>query len=257
MLSRSRTLLITLLLFFVFGAWLFSSSAQRTVDRSAPTRATTPAKRAVPRISQSPKEGGSSLEPVVSQAINVAVSRPLGEVAASESVSDVKSKEEDEEAAENREVRQLGKRSVMRKSPAGDPVVQLAAPTPSIPSPSTNFEGVSNADNATINGFRVSPPDTNGDVGPNHYVQFVNDLVRIYNKAGTPLTPPFRISQLFAPLGGIAATKDNGDGIVLYDPLADRVAAQAAVAKAFCEQNGTAPPGYFVIGDGAVIGPKQ
>jgi hypothetical protein len=35
------------------------------------------------------------------------------------------------------------------------------------------------------------------------------------------------------------------------------VAAQAAAARAFCEQNGTAPPGYFVIGDGPVVGPIQ
>jgi hypothetical protein len=35
------------------------------------------------------------------------------------------------------------------------------------------------------------------------------------------------------------------------------VAAQAAAARAYCEQNGTAPPGYFVIGDGPVVGAKQ
>jgi hypothetical protein len=35
------------------------------------------------------------------------------------------------------------------------------------------------------------------------------------------------------------------------------VAAQAAAAAAFCAANGTAPPGYFVVGDGAIIGPKQ
>ena len=36
------------------------------------------------------------------------------------------------------------------------------------------------------------------------------------------------------------------------------VDAQAAAAKAFCEaNNGAAPPGYFVIGDGPIIGPKQ
>jgi hypothetical protein len=36
------------------------------------------------------------------------------------------------------------------------------------------------------------------------------------------------------------------------------VEAQAAAAKAFCEANsGAAPPGYFVIGDGPIIGPKQ
>ena len=36
------------------------------------------------------------------------------------------------------------------------------------------------------------------------------------------------------------------------------VDAQAAAAKAFCEANNfTPPPGYFVIGDGPIIGPKQ
>jgi len=35
------------------------------------------------------------------------------------------------------------------------------------------------------------------------------------------------------------------------------VAAQAAAAQSFCEHNGTAPPGYFVIGDGPIVGPKQ
>ena len=36
------------------------------------------------------------------------------------------------------------------------------------------------------------------------------------------------------------------------------VDAQAAAAKAFCEaNNGAPPPGYFLIGDGPIIGPKQ
>ncbi|HKP12725.1 MAG TPA: HYR domain-containing protein, partial [Blastocatellia bacterium] len=35
------------------------------------------------------------------------------------------------------------------------------------------------------------------------------------------------------------------------------VANQAAAAKAYFDANGTPPPGYFVIGDGPVIGPKQ
>jgi hypothetical protein len=35
------------------------------------------------------------------------------------------------------------------------------------------------------------------------------------------------------------------------------VASQAAAARAYCEQHGTAPPGYFVIGDGQIIGTLQ
>ena len=38
----------------------------------------------------------------------------------------------------------------------------------------------------------------------------------------------------------------------------DAVDAQAAAAKTFCQQHtGAAPPGYFVVGGGPVIGPKQ
>jgi len=32
---------------------------------------------------------------------------------------------------------------------------------------------------------------------------------------------------------------------------------QASAAQAFCSASGTPPPGYFVVGDGPVIGPKQ
>ena len=55
-------------------------------------------------------------------------------------------------------------------APARDSVVQrtfdangVTAPL-AIPAPSVNFDGVGNIDG-------VYPPDTNGDVGPNHYVQ--------------------------------------------------------------------------------------
>ena len=35
------------------------------------------------------------------------------------------------------------------------------------------------------------------------------------------------------------------------------VAAQAAAAIAYCEAHGTAPPGFVVVGDGPIVGPKQ
>ncbi|HEX8115899.1 MAG TPA: carboxypeptidase-like regulatory domain-containing protein, partial [Pyrinomonadaceae bacterium] len=71
---------------------------------------------------------------------------------------------------------------------------------------------------------RVLPPDTNGDVGPNHYVQTVNTLVRIFQKTGTPVGNPFLMSTLFTalPAGNTCRTSDDGDPIVLYDELADR-----------------------------------
>jgi hypothetical protein len=85
-----------------------------------------------------------------------------------------------------------------------------------------SFEGLSNQDNRDAFGFRVSPPDTVGDVGPNHYVQQVNLLVRVWDKSGNPLTPPFKLSRLWKNLGGQCAASDVGDSIVVYDPLADR-----------------------------------
>ncbi len=91
-----------------------------------------------------------------------------------------------------------------------------------MPAPELSFEGLSSNDNAAAYGFRVLPPDTNGDVGRDHYVQTVNLLFRVYDKNGTALTPPLKISSLFAPLGTPCSTRNDGDPVVLYDNLADR-----------------------------------
>lgn len=91
-----------------------------------------------------------------------------------------------------------------------------------MPTPSLSFDGIANLDNAAVYGLLIIPPDMTGDVGPNHYVQAVNSLIRVYNKNGIPFTTPFRISDLFAPLGTACATRNDGLPNVLYDPLADR-----------------------------------
>ncbi|MBL8180210.1 MAG: carboxypeptidase regulatory-like domain-containing protein [Blastocatellia bacterium] len=91
-----------------------------------------------------------------------------------------------------------------------------------MPAPSLSFDGLSNYDNIDAFNLLIIPPDMNGDVGPNHYVQTANALVRVYSKNGQPLTPPFKMSSLFAPLNTICSTRDDGLPIVLYDPLADR-----------------------------------
>jgi hypothetical protein len=83
----------------------------------------------------------------------------------------------------------------------------------------TSFEGLADVDNGT---GLVNPSDSSGAVGPNHYVEIVNLRVRVYDKSGNPLTPPFRQSSLFASVGGICSILDDGDPIVLYDKLADR-----------------------------------
>ena len=91
-----------------------------------------------------------------------------------------------------------------------------------MPAPLLSFEGLSSNDNAAAFGFRIIPPDTFGDAGLNHYVQAVNALVRVFDKQGNALTPPFKLSSVFAPLGTLCSTRNDGDPIVLYDALADR-----------------------------------
>jgi len=113
-----------------------------------------------------------------------------------------------------------------------DPVVQSAPELPSIPGPSNSVEGISN-----VNG--VLPPDTNGDVGPNHFVQMVNLSFAVYSK-GTPTTPstllygPASANTLWSGFGGPCETRNDGDPIVRYDHLADRwVMSQLAIPNNF------------------------
>ena len=104
-----------------------------------------------------------------------------------------------------------------------DPVLQLSPGIESMPAPVATFEGLSNEDNAAVNGGGVVPPDPNGDVGPNHYVQMVNQLIQVYDKSGAPLTvDPLSLSGLFASFGGLCQDGIVSDPIVLYDSLADR-----------------------------------
>lgn len=103
-----------------------------------------------------------------------------------------------------------------------DPVAQTEAPPAVVAPPSVSFAGLSSDDNQVAFGGRVLPPDTVGDVGPNHYVQMVNLMFRVYDKAGNPLTAPLKVSSVFAPLGAPCGSRDDGDPIVLYDPMADR-----------------------------------
>ncbi len=91
-----------------------------------------------------------------------------------------------------------------------------------MPTPSLSFDGLANYDNITAYNAVIIPPDTIGDVGPKHYVQAINALVRIFDKNGNAVTQPFRMSQLFAPLCTVCSIRDDGEPIVVYDPLADR-----------------------------------
>lgn len=78
-----------------------------------------------------------------------------------------------------------------------------------------NFNGLSNASG-------VAPPDTDGDVGPNHYMQMVNLSFQIFNKNGTSVYGPALSSTLWIGFTGPWTGTNDGDPIVLYDQYADR-----------------------------------
>lgn len=92
----------------------------------------------------------------------------------------------------------------------------------SMPAPLLSFDGLSNFDNIAAYSAVVMPPDANGDVGPDHFVQVANLLLRVFDKSGSPLSPPIKLNQLFAELGTPCADQNDGLPVVLYDPLADR-----------------------------------
>ncbi len=96
-----------------------------------------------------------------------------------------------------------------------DPALQMPGPIEPAPAALANFEGVGN-----ISG--VLPPDTNGDIGPNHYVQWVNLSFAIYSRTGSLLYGPADGSSLWQGFGGPCESTNDGDPIVLYDEHADR-----------------------------------
>jgi len=110
-------------------------------------------------------------------------------------------------------------RAVPDRGFTGDGAVQSSVPTAAqIGSTIANFEGLSNADNP----FEVSPPDPNGEVGPNHYVEMVNVDVAVYSRTGTRLLGPTLLGNLWHGYALDDCTDLSGDPVVLYDQLANR-----------------------------------
>ncbi|MFI0433317.1 MAG: hypothetical protein ACH36H_09250, partial [Candidatus Nanopelagicales bacterium] len=84
-------------------------------------------------------------------------------------------------------------------APAAAAAPQALSPVPQSPTPmpptTANFPGMDNID-------ALYPPDTNGDVGPNEYVQMINSSLAIFDKTGQVLFGPVAISSLWGGFGG-------------------------------------------------------
>jgi hypothetical protein len=113
-------------------------------------------------------------------------------------------------------------------APSGtDPVLQTWSGAPNIPATTVNVDGIKYPG---VN-CNCAPPDTNGDVGPNHYVQIVNTGFQVFNKSGGSVFGPVSINTLWSGFGGGCQTNNNGDPTVVYDGISDRwIIAQFSVS---------------------------
>ena len=104
------------------------------------------------------------------------------------------------------------------KLPVVDLAQQMDLPVGEIPAPLLTFDGMTQAEGCG----NCIPPDPNGAVGPNHYIEMVNSSYSVYDKTGTRLAGPVHINQLWANLPGRCQQYNDGDPVVAYDQLADR-----------------------------------
>ena len=90
--------------------------------------------------------------------------------------------------------------------------------------------------------YRVAPPDTTGDLGPNHYVQWVNLRYAVYTVQRdssnniTGFSPvagfPKQGNAIWQGFGGPCEAYNDGDPLVQYDQFANRwVMTQFAVSS--------------------------
>ena len=105
-----------------------------------------------------------------------------------------------------------------------DPVVQSTDLRVLAPVPNMSFSGVGEGFVGPAGTYNINaaPPDTDGAVGPNHYLQIVNTDLAIFNKTGTPIYGPVPINTLWSGFGGGCQSNNDGDPIVLYDSIANR-----------------------------------
>ncbi|MFZ2236954.1 MAG: hypothetical protein WAV67_11330 [Dokdonella sp.] len=98
-----------------------------------------------------------------------------------------------------------------------DAPINVPAPTPSL-----SVLGLVNGSGANGAGGSI-PPDTNGDVSPIHYIQWLNTRWAIFDRVtGVRLTASAPGNSFFAGFPGKCSTSNSGDPIALWDDQARR-----------------------------------
>jgi hypothetical protein len=91
------------------------------------------------------------------------------------------------------------------------------------------------------------PPDTNGDVGANYYVETVNTSIGIYDKTTGARVAAFTFDAFMSQghFGNLCDTDNFGDPVVLYDSFENRWFITDFAFKLDASGNVVDPPGAF------------
>jgi hypothetical protein len=163
----------------------------------------------VAQASASPMPRGYSLvRPVVTQAVAFDVSRPVRSLPiAPTNWSPVVQEVHEYDGPFPRAI-----------SIFNDPIVQREMGAQPNAGPILTFEGMANSNNPT----QVLPPDPDGAVGVNYFVEMVNLVFAVYDKAGNKLSGPTTLGSLWSGFAITDCAGNSGDPVVLYDRKNDR-----------------------------------
>jgi hypothetical protein len=253
-----KYLVLMLVIALALPALIVPGLAKTTAKKTKPGSVANPSdlfvNRAKPQQAQ-----GNQVTPVASKAVGFAISpalRDLPDPKPERNTSITAPGGQDEGIEINPQNSEEVKHATDWTSSLSDPLLQTKlkggtdmnsnVPAIAMPTPALTFEGLSSQNNLNATGgSTVMPPDTEGDVGPNHYVQGVNIVFNVFDKAtGNPLLGANGrlYKQLFGPLGGICSTRNDGDPIIQYDQLADRW-----MISQFCTANDPFPHQMMAI----------
>ena len=151
--------------------------------------------------------GGSQL--IVSSAVHSDVSGPLAGLAPAPVI-----------AAKDKKEKKKNELPFVASSGGADPAIQSTPGADAAPSTAASFDGIGKG--LETYSPRWAPPDTNGAVGPSHYFEIVNADIAVFSKSGSLLYGPVTTNTLWSGFGGSCQVRDDGDGVVEYDRLADR-----------------------------------
>jgi hypothetical protein len=109
---------------------------------------------------------------------------------------------------------------VTQPAPGSDMEALRVGPI-TLEAPSVGFDFVGTAQSGVV------PPDTNGSVGNNQFVETANVRYQVWSldhvlKTATSVFGPVAINALWSTFGGPCQAQNSGDPIVLYDKLANR-----------------------------------